>query len=43
MILVVWGAKPTLGLKEMFLQDLPWELSMLSSLYQAEQDHARLG
>ena len=37
------GAKPTLGLKEIFLQDPPWELSMLSSLHQAEQDHAHLG
>ena len=30
-------------LRKTFLQDLPRELSMLSSLHQAEQDHARLG
>ena len=32
-ILVVWGAKPTLGLRETSLQDLPWKPSMLSSLH----------
>ena len=42
-ILVVWGAKPILGLKEIFRQDPPWELLMSSSLHQAEQDHAHLG
>ena len=30
-------------LRKTFLQDLPRELSMLSSLHQAEQDHAHLG
>ena len=40
---VVWGAKPTLGLKGIFLQDPPWELSMLSLLHQAEQDHTSQG
>ena len=37
------GAKVTLGLRETSLQDLPWELSILSLLHRAEQDHTRLG
>ena len=37
------GVKPTLGLKETFLQGSPWELLMLSLLHQAEQDHTCLG
>ena len=37
------GDKPILGLRERFLQDPLWELLMLSSLHQAEQDRARLG
>ena len=30
---VAWGTKPILGLKEIFLQDPLWELSMLSLLH----------
>ena len=37
------GGKSTLGLKEIFLQDPPWELSTLSLLHQAKQDRVRLG
>ena len=37
------GGKSTLGLKEIFLQDPPWELSMLSSLHQEKQDRVYLG
>ena len=34
--------RPLLGLKEKFLQDPLWELSMLFLQYLAEQDHVRL-